>query len=37
LVNMDFAARIQGVPEPSMFAFFALGGLGLLARLRRRS
>jgi MYXO-CTERM domain-containing protein len=36
-VNVDFAARVSGVPEPSIAAFAALGAAGLLFRLRRKN
>jgi hypothetical protein len=36
-VAMDFAARLDAVPEPSAALLAALGGLGLLIFLRRRS
>jgi hypothetical protein len=36
-VAMDFAARLDAVPEPSAVLLAALGGLGLLTFLRRRS
>ena len=34
-VPMDFAARLEGVPEPSIFALWLVGGLGILPLARR--
>jgi hypothetical protein len=34
-VPMDFAARMEAVPEPSMLAISLAGGLGILTMLRR--